>query len=250
MASALRLMSVQRGYDAEEFCLVSFGGAGGLHVCALAETLGMSKALVPIQSGVLSALGMLVAAPTRQASLTINQSLTSCQSLELDELLQGLESQAITEIEKEVRDARVNNQLQTEYTVDLRYQGQSFALNLAYSSLSNMIQNFHDLHEKRYGHSMDMPVELVTIRVRVTASTESLVLPKLAMKNASKGVAHKTVKLHGIEQKVSVYQRQDLLSSQMIAGPALINEKVSTTFIDVNWFGQLDDYGSIVLHRK
>ena len=80
MVRALRVISVQRGHDPGDYTLVSFGGAGGLHVCALARALNMKKALVPIQAGVLSALGMLVAAAAREMSLTMNGLLSELTS--------------------------------------------------------------------------------------------------------------------------------------------------------------------------
>jgi len=80
MVRALRVMSVERGEDPKDFTLVSFGGAGGLHVCALAEELEMSKALVPVNAGVLSALGMLAADASRERSRTINKRLKDCDA--------------------------------------------------------------------------------------------------------------------------------------------------------------------------
>ena len=84
MVRALRVMSVQRGEDPKDYTLVSFGGAGGLHVCALAEELEMTKALVPVNAGVLSALGMLAAQPSRERSRTINRLLSNCELAEIN----------------------------------------------------------------------------------------------------------------------------------------------------------------------
>ncbi len=84
MVRALRVMSVQRGEDPKDYTLVSFGGAGGLHVCALADALQMKRALVPANAGVLSALGMLAAEPSRERSLTINLLLKDCNMADIE----------------------------------------------------------------------------------------------------------------------------------------------------------------------
>jgi len=250
MVNALRVMSVQRGYDPRDFCLASFGGAGGLHVCALADALEMSSAIVPVQSGVLSALGMLVAAPSRQKSRTISQLLNQCNYADLLQQLQQLEQQAVEEIKCEVTDETMQQKINAQYSVDLRYQGQSFALNLACSDIESMISNFHQLHHKRYGHAMQVEVELVNIRVSVTAAAPPFVLPELDSALAQQRALLDSVYIYGIEGSVNVYQREFIACGQSIQGPALIVEKVSTTFIDENWCGDIDRFGNIVLHKK
>ena len=249
MVNALRVISVQRGYDPQDFCLASFGGAGGLHVCALADALQMSSAIVPIQSGVLSALGMLVAAPSRQKSRTINQLLNQCDYADLLQQLKQLERQAVEEIECEVTDKAVQQKISVQYSVDLRYQGQSFALNLPCSEIESMIANFHKLHDQRYGHAMQVEVELVNIRVSVTASPPPFVLPQLNMKCSHQQAQLDEVCVYGVEGTVPVYQREYLVCAQKVQGPALIVEKVSTTFIEKDWCGDVDRWGNIVLHK-
>jgi N-methylhydantoinase A len=250
MLKALRVMSVQRGYDAQEFCLVSFGGAGGLHVCALADALDMRTAMVPVHAGVLSALGMLVAAPCRQKSRTISRLLTQCDAAELTQQLQRLERRAVTEIKREVCVESSRQKLTVQYSVELRYQGQSFALSLPWAGISSMIVDFHRLHLKRYGHAMEMPVELVTIRVSVSAAAPPFVLPQWEVDSAAEAALINTVSVYGVAGEVNVYQRERLACGQSVQGPALILEETSTTFIDENWSGNIDHSGNIVLHKN
>jgi len=250
MVNALRVMSVQRGYDPEDFCLVSFGGAGGLHVCALANALSMSKALVPVHSGVLSALGMLVAAPSRQKSRTISRLLNKCNAADLLKQLQQLEQLAIAELAEEIVIAENNKNHASQYSVDLRYKGQSFALNLPWSDIESMSLAFNQLHQKRYGHAMEVDIELVNIRVAITATAPPFKLPKLSSDSSVQNSLINSVAIYGIKENVNVYQREGLVCGQLIEGPALIVEKVSTTFVEQNWCGKIDCYGNILLERK
>ena len=249
MVNALRVMSVQRGYDPAEFCLVSFGGAGGLHVCALADALSMTTALVPVQAGVLSALGMLVSAPSRQKSRTISQLIEQCDEDELLQQLKQLERQAEGDIQKERVAEKLQQDLNSEYSVDLRYQGQSFTLNVAWSDVSTMTREFHQLHQTRYGHAMEVAVELVNIRVSVTAPVPPFVLPELIAQTSFDDALLHSVTMYGEKEKVNVYQREKLVLGQSVYGPALIVEKVSTTFLEKSWRGDVDRVGNIVLHK-
>jgi N-methylhydantoinase A len=161
MAQALRVISVQRGVDPREYVLVSFGGAGGLHVCALAETLGMSRALVPVHAGVLSALGMLAAARTRQMSRTVTGILEEFSESDLAAQLQTLAEAGTGEL---VAEGVTVTDITTSFSLDLRYRGQSYTLNLPWQGIAATGAAFHVLHEQRYGHRLSTPVELVNLR--------------------------------------------------------------------------------------
>jgi len=248
MVRALRTISVQRGYDPQEFVLTCFGGAGGLHVCALAEALKMRRAIVPVHGGVLSALGMLVAAPGRDLSVSCIQILSDSDLGDIEKHFAILESRGIDDMRGELRsNPRVRR------SVDLRYKGQSFTLNLPWNivnvstGLNKIEQAFHELHKKTYGHRLDMTVELVNLRVSLESDAPPFELPVI---NAHKKVSEPGfVNCYGIEEKVAVFHRDDLFSEQKIIGPALILEKVSTTLIDVGWYCVADDWGNLLLHK-
>ena len=202
MTRALRMISVQRGYNPKYFRLCCFGGAGGLHVCALADSIGLNKAIVPIHGGVFSAFGMLVAPHERQFSKTHIQLLTDTEDMinVFDEMAEKGRKELLAE-NVDVTDISV------KYSVDLRYKGQSFTLNLPWSSVSELVGNFHALHKERYGHDMDRSVEMVTLRVSVTSPGLSLVLqaPKL-----NEQAFNEDANIHGYEQPVPVCYRTQL----------------------------------------
>lgn len=244
MVQALRVMSVQRGDDPKDFTLVSFGGAGGLHICELAESLNMNEALIPIHAGVLSAFGMLVAVPSREMSHSVNTLFSDCSddaiNKRLDELSQQGHELMIAEL--------VGEKAQVTYSVDVCYSGQSFSLSIKWTSINEVKEHFHQLHEQRYGHRMHAECELVTIRVKLEAKSIDFKLPELEIKQAA--VASGTATLVGEDKSVSIYQRDDLGTGQQIKGPALILEKVATSYIKKDWHADVDRLGNLLLKNN
>jgi N-methylhydantoinase A len=244
MARALRVISVQRGIDPRGFTLVSFGGAGGLHVCALADALGMHHALVPVQAGVLSALGMLVARPGRQRLRTRLALLEQLDDAGLQQELEQLAAGGIEELEEE---GQVRETLETHYSLDLRYQGQSYTLNLPWQGCATTADAFHQLHESRYGHRMDAPVELVNLRAALEGAAAPIALQPLAVRRPAEPL--ETMELVDVAGPVPRYARAQLAAEQRIAGPALITETVSTTWIEAGWSCRVDPVGNLLLEK-
>lgn len=244
MARALRVISVQRGHDPKAFSLCCFGGAGGLHVCALAEALGMDKVIVPQHGGVLSALGMLVAPRERQLSLTRRCPLGSLNEREVSADLDRLASRGKAELKAE---GVAEDAIQVQPSLDLRYSGQSYSINLPFAGLLESAEHFHDQHERLYGHRLERPVELVNLRQRVFSPARRLDLPKLAACDGSVA-ADGEADLFGIG-KAPLYQRAALRAGAQIRGPALICETVSTTLLAGGWELRVDAVGNLLLER-
>jgi len=229
MVQALRLISVQKGIDPRDFSLMSFGGAGGLHVCDLAELMDMKKAIVPMNSGVLCAFGMLVSPVSRELS-------RACIGILTDFSLPGLMQHYDSLIEQgmgEMLDEGVQPcEVEIRKSMDLRYQGQSFSLNIDWDGVENTIAAFHATHSQRYGHTLEAAVELINLRVSLKAQTESLKLKQVVETKETKPKA--TVLVHNLGE-VAYWQRNQLLLGQVINGPALVVENVATTLIKPNW---------------
>ncbi len=245
MANALRVMSVQRGIDPRNLCLTSFGGAGGLHVCALANALQISTAMVPVYSGVLSALGMLVAPKGRELSHTLNALLSDALQNEISQALEKLIRQGEAALLKE---AVAKEDITITTRLDCRYQGQSYTLDIPYAYLDSAAikqcqQDFITRHQQRYGHSLDLPIELVNVRVSLNANQKTLLLDKISAKNKIAKSQHTTVSGNDI----AVYRREDITVSQIITGPALITETTATTFVDSGWQCEMDVFGNLIL---
>jgi N-methylhydantoinase A len=242
MAQALRVISVQRGLDPSEYSLTCFGGAGGLHVCELAELMGMDRALVPIHAGVLSALGMLVAPPSRQLSHAYHRRLCDCSQTEIDAELEKLTAQGQSELRHDGVTA-----YSVQYDLDLRYEGQSSSLQIAWQGLIDTEEAFHRQHESLYGHRLEIPVEVVNLRVGLEGKQPPPKLPRIETTADATAITH--VKLMGEDRAVPVYDRLQLRPGQVLMGPALITEKVSTTMIIAGWSGEVDAYGNLMLRR-
>jgi N-methylhydantoinase A len=242
MAAALRVISLERGHDPRAFTLTSFGGAGGLHVCALAERLGMRRGLVPVHAGVLSALGMLVSSRSRDLSQTVAQPLASVSEATTEQLYASLLERAAQEL---CAEGVATHELSASRSADLRYEGQSYTLNLPWVDPVGTSLTFHAAHLQRFGHSLDAPVELVNVRLRAQGPAPQIDLPRVANRHgAASGGAH----LAGIGE-VSVYQRSELGCDQEIAGPALVVEQTSTTLLAPGWVCRVDAYGNLLLQQ-
>lgn len=269
MVRALRVMSVERGEDPKDFTLVSFGGAGGLHVCALAAELEMTKALVPANAGVLSALGMLAADASRERSRTINKRLKDCETKNIELIFAELVNLAKQELSSsgQPTTATANGHacnschpvpqsegsfpvkhadIQKILTVDVRYQGQSHALNLPWSGLQNIEPAFHQKHKDSYGHQLDIDIELVNVRVSVIEQRQSFELPEWSPTEILK---QEFTTMPGIEEPVPVINRAALKVGQKITGPALITETSSTTWLERYWVVKVDSVGNMIMNQ-
>ena len=244
MVRALRVMSVERGEDPKDYTLVSFGGAGGLHVCALATELEMTKALVPVNAGVLSALGMLAADASRERSRTINKRLKDCDAENIEQIFAELVSHAKEDMTAGNETRSNSNQIQIIQTIDVRYQGQSHALNLPWQGMQNIEPAFHQKHKSSYGHYLEVDIELVNVRIRVIERRRSFELPEW---ETTDNLNKQFITMAGIDMPVLVINRASLKVDQKISGPALITETSSTTWLAPGWEMVADNVGNLLL---
>ena len=226
MERAIRVVSVERGYDPRDFALVAFGGSGGLHACEIARELGMHTVIVPEQAGALSALGMLMADAVRDyAAGALGRS-------DLEKQFAILERRA----------RRESPSGKIERTADLRYRGQSYELNVPWPAAA---QAFHREHARIYGYATpDREVEVVTIRVR---ARQRLTKPKLTRGPYRRGPAEvRRVWVGGAWRKMPALPRAQV-SPRRAAGPALILDYGSTTLVPLGWRYRNDRFGNLVI---
>ena len=246
MERALRVISVERGFDPAEFVLVAFGGAGALHVAELAMRLGASRALVPPDPGLLSAYGMLAAPPAREVSRTLLvSSADPDRSGALEETFQELEAQAVREMADEGNDPQ---SLSVIKSVDARYQGQSFELRVPWE---DWVETFHRSHESRYGYAREeAPVEAVTLRVVAEGPALPLSHTLLPDADGEPSTAQGSVFHEGNEIQVSRVWRKDLRNGHTLRGPALVLEYSSTTWLPPDWRMEVDAWGCLHLSKE
>ena len=243
MARALRVISVERGHDPADFVLTAFGGAGGLHVCELAEAMGMQRAMVPRNAGVLSAQGMLVAPPGRQRSLGLRGRLERVGESRIAAELERLRAGAAAELAAEGVGLP-----RARFSLDLRYEGQAFALGVPWTGDCAAAEAaFHARHEARFGHAMDAPVELVAVRAGLEGAPRPVRMPEWPAGVAARPI--QVASLPGFDAPVPVFDREALASGQRVAGPAIIAEPVSTTWVAPGWTLEVDRFGNLLLDR-
>lgn len=247
MVRALRLISVERGLDPRDFALVAFGGAGGLHACALAEDLGCRTVLVPRAAGVLSALGLAISDVRHDHVAAFLRTIDGDGYADLEPAL----ASAFEDLEATARAALDHARL--ERFADLRYAGQSFELTVPGSTASELEAAFHGAHERRYGHRIDdEPVEIVSVRV---VATQAGAVPDLreagAVVGGEAGPAEtREVLLPGGAVVAVVHHRTAMGTGARVAGPAVVEFPEATCLVRPEWSGEVDEVGTLVLRRE
>ena len=245
MERALRVISVERGYDPVDFAVVAFGGAGGLHVAELTERLGALDALVPPDPGLLSAYGMLASPVMREVSRTV---LLDTDNPEADtrllSVLEELESAARKAMLAEGADP---DTLNSERRIDARYRGQSFELGVP---AADWVSGFHEAHLERYGYQRpEAAVEAVTLRVVVTAPAAELVVPRLAQATSAPTTRAIRLVYRGSDLDALGVWRHDLLWGHELRGPAVVQEYSGTTWVPPGWIVTVDAFGCLCMTR-
>jgi N-methylhydantoinase A len=247
----MRTITVERGYDPREFTLVPFGGMGPTIAGLIAAELGIGRILIPRDPGTFSAHGMLVTDVHQERSLTRITSLDGVTHTELDAIFAEMEAQALDEL---MREQFPRERLQTRRHAGMRYRGQSYEVAVAVPSLrgpqdlADLARRFHDAHQRRYGHmARAEAVEIVNFQVTAIG-----LIPKPEMKTFDKArdaaTPHATRQAHfnaGEARDVPVFARSSLQPGMRIEGPAVIEEKTSTSVIYPGQRAEVDAYLNI-----
>ena len=228
MERALRVVSIERGYDPREFALVAFGGAGGLHACDLAQALGIPRVFIPAMPGALSAYGILASDIVKDYSRTVMLTVDEKPAVaSLRKQFQSLEQRA----QKEFKDERWTGKLRFEASADLRYRGQGYEITLPFTP--SLVPDFHQRHHLRYGYSHpERQVELVTLRLR--ARIRSPHIPTIAIKQSQPYGLQREKRQAWFEGRMTptvIHQRDTLSIGRRFHGPAIVTEYSATTII-------------------
>jgi len=251
MEKAIRVISVERGYDPRDYTLVAFGGAGALHACELAAALQMPRVLVPKIPGALSALGILRADVVKDVSQTVRLAVVRALETrqELQRRLASIEQGGVREMRAEGFSRR---QVRIERLLDMRYVGQAYELTVPAGG--DFVETFHRAHERRYGYAdPSRAVEIVNVRARLSGATPKPALPKSRGGGISARAGlleHRTVQIAGRSKRMAIYDREKLCAGNRFAGPAVVVEYSATTFVPPGWRGRVDAYENMVLEPE
>jgi N-methylhydantoinase A len=250
MEKAIRVISVERGHDPHDYTMVAFGGAGGLHACALASALEMRRVLLPNFPGALSALGILRADVVREFSRTVLFAIRGVNGLSVG--LRRLFSHLETDGNRTLRqEGFLPSKIRIERRLDMRYTGQAYELSVPTDG--DIVSAFHRAHEQRYGyHDAKRAVEIVNLRVRATGITDKPRIEKIARVASTEKMwrgASLDCVLDGKRLTAALIDREQLRRGDSFAGPAVISEYSATTLVPAGWRAQVDAYGQILLTK-
>ncbi len=239
MAKALRIVTIERGLDPRTFTMIAFGGNGPLHGCALAGELGITRVLVPLRPGLLSAQGLLIAELSAVHAEPVLRSIGNAAHADLEATFERLEERGRREL---LAQRAHESTLRFRRFYDARYPGQSFELQIEHdASLEAIGRRFHEAHRARYGYAAEEEdVELVNARSTVTASRERSCRPEL-FDGASRaqGELHsrdtRRVWIDGSYSETPLYAREELRAGWEATGPAIIEQYDCTTYIAPHW---------------
>ncbi|MBI1798604.1 MAG: hydantoinase/oxoprolinase family protein [Candidatus Eisenbacteria bacterium] len=240
MEAALRRVSIERGHDPRGAALVAFGGAGGLHACALAEALGCEAAVFPTHAGVLSALGALIGGSRRERSRSVMRDARDRAALERGFL--DLERRVLGEFP-----AGERGSVSLERIVLARYRGQAHEIEVGHGR--DWVAGFHRAHERRFGFSIPAaPVEAVTLEVR--GGTPGEFVPRARPTRRKGAPEWARVRESGAWRRSRVVGRDTLAAGARLRGPAVVTDAGATLWIASGWTARVHASGGLVLRRS
>jgi len=255
MEKAIRVVSIERGRDPRRFALVAFGGAGGLHACALAEALSIPHVIVPALPGALSALGILASDVVKDYSRTVLWRVSG--KIPAEQLNRGFTALQKTAA-KDFRQEEWPGRPLYNRSVDLRYRGQGYELNIPFTK--NLLRDFQQEHHRRYGYAhANRELELVTLRLRAVLKSTTRLAEKTAhVETAALGRRGRAklgklsppevpVLFEGKKLPTKIYDRDDLQPARKYPGPAIITEYSATTVIPPGKTFHLDRSANLIV---
>ncbi len=247
MEKAIRVISVEKGFDPREFALFSFGGAGGMHAAFLASLLHIPKIFVPKNPGILSAIGMLMADIIKDYSLTVMLKSEHTDFENIEKMFEPLDEQGMDDLQKEGIDEK---DILLEHYLDIRYFGQSYEIMVPFDE--DYIGNFHNLHKQSYGYAdKNKKVEIVNLRLRAKGIPKKPEFEE--MKCTSKAINNdavlgiKDVVFDSRIYKTKIVSRDKLKCGNIVEGPAIAVEYSSTIVLPPESISTVDKFGNLII---
>lgn len=255
MFGALRMISVQQGYDPRDFALMGFGGAGPLHVNAVARLMGSWPAVSPVSPGVLCALGDATTRMRTETARSFSRLASQTEATDLIAVLDEMAAQTRAEL---LSDGVPEDEISSAFEVDVRYAGQAFEVPLTITAdvlttdgIAGILARFDAEHKRLFTFNMDTPHEIVNLRA--VAMGRALDLPAAELERGDGNPVAAKMRDHvlwmdGREQHAVIYDRAKLRAGDIIPGPAIVCEMDSTTLIESGCTGIVDTVGNILIN--
>jgi 5-oxoprolinase (ATP-hydrolysing) len=250
MVRAIRKVSIAKGYNPADYALVTFGGAGGQHACAIADALGMRSILAHPLAGVLSAYGIGLADVRRQSERPVLKPLSSETLAEIEGVFRELETELRGAIAAEGVDPAAIEPARR--SLDLRYRGVEAPLHIPQPADGDYAAAYTTRHREVYGYChQGRDIEIATLRVEVVGRTPNPPVPTPAEPPRRRVPSERTrFRSRGREQAAAVFRRANLHAGDTLSGPAILCEPTSTLVIDPGWQGRVTATGDVVLERS
>ncbi|MCQ4040731.1 hydantoinase B/oxoprolinase family protein [Streptantibioticus rubrisoli] len=252
IANAVKRISVQQGHDVTEYALTTFGGAGGQHACAVADSLGIRTVLVPPMAGVLSALGIGLADTTAMRQQSVEVRLEPRAMERVRSVADALESAARGELLDEDVPAE---RIRVNRRAYLRYDGTDTAVPVELAEPAEMMAEFEASHRSTYSFLMDRPVIVEALSVEATGLTEHTGLDRLGTpeeaEDAEETARTATARMYtgGAWREVPLRRRERMRPGEEVTGPAIITEANATTVVDEGWRASVTRFGHLLVER-
>jgi N-methylhydantoinase A/oxoprolinase/acetone carboxylase beta subunit len=243
MERAIRVITVERGYDPRDFALLAFGGAGPMHACELALDLGIRRVIIPRNPGTLCAWGAVGAPLGREFSLTVRAANPTRRAL----LARAAAMIRRARGELEAEGAAVRT-ISNDLRVDMRYRGQSYELEVPLTP--DFIDRFHAAHRRTFGHNAPgADVEVVNLRLRASSPQAAAPIPRIraAGRRAPAPISRAQVLVGVRPAAAPVYDRDSIGAGARIRGPAIVVELSSTLYLAPEFTMRADDFGNLRL---
>jgi N-methylhydantoinase A len=252
---AIQLVSTERGHDPRDFTLVPFGGAGPLHACAVADELGVDRILVPPHAGVLSAFGLLASDYVHFETRTQRTVVRSDADLAT---IRGLAEELEQLARARLKEAGFSTGVAISLAAGMRSVGQAFEITVPLAAhglqdltVAGLRSDFQQAHRKVFFHDIEQGRDVEVVALRLRAAIPAGEAPLLStMSKPGAPTDAQTVAIDGGQTLCQVHQRASLGFGNGIAGPAIVDEPTTTTFIPEGWTGRLDNAGNLIIQRN
>ncbi|HCO25569.1 MAG TPA: hydantoinase [Gimesia maris] len=249
MVRAIRNISVARGYDPADYALVSFGGAGSQHACAIARSLGIHEVLIHPYSGILSAFGIGQADVRRFGQQSVLQTWSADLKQDLQQRFRELDQSVYEEVRAEgIPSDRIDAPL---HSLEMRYLGTDATIQVHCQSGQDEVTRFEQEHQRLYGYThKSRDIEVTAMRTEIIGRMEEPNLPESELINRSPTPLETTQTcFQGTIQPTAVYLREDLHPGDQISGPAIICEAISTVIIDPGFTASILSRGETLIQE-